>query len=113
VTSIEARPLFLSDSFIAVARVPEVASLVEGRHSVGAGAEPVFTLDLERSRVGIQTSFCSEFEANQLEIGAGGLVFLVRYIEHAKLSGSSAPVPVEVARVVYRADTVELAAELL
>ena len=113
VTSVQGRPLFLCDSFIPVARVPAIVSVVERKGVIGLTARPLLTLKLERSRVGIQTSFCSEFEANQLEIGAGAVVFLVRYVEHANVMRSGAALPIEVARVVYRADTVELDGDLL
>ena len=63
--------------------------------------------------MGVQTSFCSEFEARQLEIAAGGLVFLIRCVEYASTGTASEVMPVEVARIVYRADTVELEADLL
>lgn len=113
VTSVQGRPLFLCDSFVSVARVPAIVSVVERKGLIGPTARPILTLELERSRVGIQTSFCSEFEANQFEIGAGALVFLIRYVEHANVTRSGVPVPIEVARVVYRADTVELDGDLL
>jgi len=113
VTSVQGRPLFLCDSFVSVLRVPAILSLVERKGLIGDTQPPRLTLKLGRSRVGIQTSFCSEFEANQLEIGAGALVFLIRYVEHAHVSRSGKALPIEVARLVYRADTVELYGDLL
>jgi GntR family transcriptional regulator len=107
------RPLFLCDSFISLAWVPTVLDVVTDGNRIDGGTPARLPLKLQHSRVGIQTSFCSEFEAKQLEIAAGGLVFLIRCVEYARTRAASALRPVEVARIVYRADTVELEADLL
>jgi GntR family transcriptional regulator len=112
VTALEGEPVFLCDSFVAIERVPEILSTVE-QGEIRSSAHPALSLELAHSRVRIQTSFCSEFEAHQLEVTAGALVFLIRYLEFARAGRSRKPVPVEAARVVYRADTVELDGDLL
>lgn len=111
VTSVAGRPLFLCDSFIAKSRVPTILSVAEAGSTLGPTTGPPVPLELSASRVSIQTSYCSEFEGEQLEIGAGGLVLLIRCIEYARHSGAERPV--EVARIVYPADGVELAGLLL
>jgi GntR family transcriptional regulator len=110
VTRVDGRPLFLSDSFVSLARVPEISAVTA--HTTIGPTPRILALALDRSQVAIQTSFCSEFEAEQLEITAGGLVFLIRCVEFAKAGRGGRRRAVEVARVVYPADVVELEADL-
>jgi DNA-binding GntR family transcriptional regulator len=112
VTSVWGRPLVICDSFISPVAAAAVLSLLEGRRVVGPNARPLHPVKLDRSQVTIQTSFCSEFEAEQLEITAGALVVLIRCVEYLAPRRGEGRRAVEVARVVYRADVVELDAEL-
>lgn len=62
------------------------------------------------SRVSIETSFCSKWEAEQLQIPYRGAVFVTFATENQVLSGRE--VPFEVTRGVYRADRVQFRLEL-
>ena len=106
-TAVGGRPLFLRDSFVAYPLAERLLDAVRPRTTLAAGDAPLLPIELGRAQVAIQTSFCSEFEAEQLEIAAGALVILIRCVER-DVDGSA----IEMARIVYRADIAELAAEL-
>jgi GntR family transcriptional regulator len=112
VTSVGGRPLVICDSFISPVAAAKILSLLERGRVVGPSDRPFHPVKLDRSQVTIQTSFCSQFEAEQLEITAGGLVVLIRCVEYLARARGEERRAVEVARVVYRADVVELDAEL-
>lgn len=61
---------------------------------------------LTRTRVGIETSFCSAWEAEQLQVPVHGAVFVTLCTEYRKDNGEE--IPFEVARGVYRVDKVQL-----
>lgn len=61
---------------------------------------------LSRTRVGIETSFCSAWEAEQLQVPVHGAVFVTLCTEYHKDKGEE--IPFEVARGVYRVDKVQL-----
>ncbi len=113
VTSVNERPLFLCDSFISLVRMSGILELLPVGPAIGPTLRPLASLKPDRSQVTIQTSFCSEFEAERLDMSAGGLVFLIRCVELARVPKGNEPKPIELARIVYRADIVELDAELV
>ena len=59
-----------------------------------------------RTRIAIETSFCSPWEAEQLEVPVRGAVFVTLCTEFQK--AKSGETPLEVARGVYRVDLVQL-----
>ncbi|HUW87222.1 MAG TPA: UTRA domain-containing protein [Candidatus Paceibacterota bacterium] len=61
---------------------------------------------LTRTRVGIETSFCSAWEAEQLQVPVQGAVFVTLCTEYHLENGEE--IPFEVARGVYRVDMVQL-----
>ena len=61
-------------------------------------------IELAHSTVAIETSFCSQWEADQLGIPFHGAVFVTLCTEHRRAGGGTQPL--ERARVVYRADIV-------
>ena len=67
-------------------------------------------VELTKTEVTIETSFCSKWEAEELEIPFRGAVFVTLIVEH-RASGSKDR-PFEVARAVYRADKVQFHLEL-
>jgi GntR family transcriptional regulator len=101
-------PLGMCNSFVAPDRAPWLLPALEGRAAVGREPLPVpaAARDLEPASVTIATAFVSEWEAVQLEMSAGGVCFLIRYVEHLRTTGAAHPA--EFARIVYRADAVEL-----
>lgn len=63
-------------------------------------------IGLSRTRVGIETSFCSQWEAEQLQVPVHGAVFVTLCTEYRK--DGAIEIPFEVVRGVYRVDMVQL-----
>jgi GntR family transcriptional regulator len=63
-------------------------------------------VELSRTLVGIETSFCSPWESEQLQVPVHGAVFVTLCTEYRKKEGVE--VPYEVVRGVYRVDLVQL-----
>jgi GntR family transcriptional regulator len=96
------RPLAIRDSFIAADRLPRRIPGEQAHGVITAGSEALdITLGPRSTR--IQTSFCSAFEGERLAIPPGSAVLLIRCVERLADGG-----PIEVARIVYRSDIVEL-----
>ncbi|MDX6721610.1 MAG: GntR family transcriptional regulator [Solirubrobacteraceae bacterium] len=106
-------PLAMCNSFVAPKQAPWVLPALEGRPVVGAETSlpPADAGDLEPAAVTIATAFVSEWEAVQLEMSAGGVCFLVRYVERVRRGRTARPA--EFARIVYRADAVELGVRIV
>ena len=71
-----------------------------------ASTEQMRAVALTRTRVAIETSFCSPWEAEQLEVPVHGAVFVTLCTEFHE--SKKEEVPFEVARGVYRVDLVQL-----
>lgn len=67
-------------------------------------------VELTKTEVTIETSFCSKWEAEQLAIPFRGAVFVTLIIEHRAVGQQDRPY--EIARAVYRADRVQFHLEL-
>lgn len=105
-------PVYMSNSFIVASRLPDVAarlrstSALTHRDRVAAEAGPTFL----PANAAIATAFVSQWEATQLEVAAGDLCFLIRYLD--RIDDRGQVMPVEFARMVFRTDVVELEALL-
>ena len=104
---VEGTPVALLDSFF-----PLVAAEPYRKHlrkKVPFALESTVQMrevGLSRTRVGIETSFCSAWEAEQLQVPVQGAVFVTLCTEFRKDNGEE--IPFEVARGVYRVDKVQL-----
>jgi DNA-binding GntR family transcriptional regulator len=81
-------PVYMSNSFVVASRIPDVGARLR-----------------EASLPAV-----SQWEATQLELAAGDLCFLIRYLE--RITDNGRVKPVEFARIVFRSDIVELEALL-
>jgi GntR family transcriptional regulator len=101
-------PVAMSNSFVARERAPWLLPALEDAVLVTPDASliPVPVPKLMPARATIATAFVSEWEAIQLGMSAKGVCFLIRYLE--SMDDRGVPRPVEFARVVFRADAVEL-----
>jgi GntR family transcriptional regulator len=103
-------PVYMSNSFIVASRLPEIAARLRSASVLTDGervaAEPAFV----PASAAIATAFVSQWEATQLEVAAGDLCFLIRYLDRIDDGGQVKPV--EFARMVFRTDVVELEALL-
>ncbi len=100
-------PVALFDSFFPLAAVePLRKHLQEKVPFVLAPSAQTRAVELTRTNVGIETSFCSPWEAEQLQIPVRGAVFVTLCTEFRKENGEARPF--EVVRGVYRVDRVQL-----
>ncbi len=99
-------PVALFDSFFPTA---EVGTLRRYLDHPGPIARPAAAdlrgIDLTRSTVAIETSFCSKWEAEQLDIPFHGAVFVTLCTEHRRRGQTETPY--ELVRAVYRVDRVQ------
>lgn len=108
---VRGRPLALIDSFFAVADAAFLRAAAAPGATLPAGLHPdTAERVISHATVSIQTSQCSTWEGEQLEIGFRGGVYVTLVTEH--VSDRGRPRPFEVARGVYRADIVQFRFEL-
>ena len=101
------RVIGFRDSFIPTARVPGLAGVLERTQRFGpVRRKPPFRLALRPTDVTVETSFATPFESDIFEVTAGAPTLLVKCLERGRVDGTV--LPVEFARMVYRADTVML-----
>jgi GntR family transcriptional regulator len=103
-------PVYMTNSFLVGSRLPNLAARLRStsvaRNGEALETEPQFV----PASATIATAFVSQWEATQLEIGAGDLCFLIRYVD--RIADAGEVKPVEFARMVFRTDAVELEALL-
>ena len=97
-------PVALFDSFFPL----RVADTIDGLLTSGdaASVRSGRGLELTRTTVSIETSFCSQWEAEQLHIPVRGAVFVTSCTEYEAAGERTRPF--EVVRGVYRVDRVQL-----
>ncbi len=103
-------PTAIAYSFLrpgAVAALERVA--IRGAR-LGSGKTPALNLQLDHPEISVTTSHCTAYNAERLGIAARAPVFLVDVTEVAR-TGSDSSAVVEVARVIYRSDTLSLQLE--
>jgi GntR family transcriptional regulator len=100
-------PLALLDSFFPLAAAdPYRKHLRKELPFTLASTAQMRDIGLTRTRVGIETSFCSPWEAEQLQVPVQGAVFVTLCTEYRKEGREE--IPFEVVRGVYRVDLVQL-----
>lgn len=103
--------VFLVDSFSTVARVPW---LLPAAQALEAGAMPPKPsgLELTRATVSIEHTFFGEWGSSQVGASAGDPALMGRFVQFGRANGSTQERPLEFARLIYRADSAQLAFEL-
>ena len=101
----------LVDSFSTVALVPWLFPTAQALKT-GDPPPPPTGLDLSRATVSIEHTFFGEWGSSQVGASAGEPALMGRFVQFARREGSDAERPVEFARVIYRADSAQLAFEL-
>jgi GntR family transcriptional regulator len=101
----------LVDSFSPVADVPW---LLPAAHALKAGAEPLEPsgLELTRATVSIEHTFFGEWGSSQVGATAGDPALMGRFVQFGCAQRSTRERPLEFARLIYRADSTQLAFEL-
>ncbi|HZP07907.1 GntR family transcriptional regulator [Methyloceanibacter sp.] len=103
-------PVALFDSFFPVSDSTELRRILPRAFPSVLTNRPRRTIELTKTEVTIETSFCSKWEAEQLAIPFRGAVFVTLIVEHRAAGHQDRPF--EVARAVYRADRVQFHLEL-
>lgn len=103
--------VFLIDSFSAVAHVPWLLPTAD---ALANGADPPRPsgIELTRATVSIEHTFFGEWGSSQVGASAGDPALMGRFVQFGRALGSTREHPLEFARLVYRADSAQLAFEL-
>jgi DNA-binding GntR family transcriptional regulator len=98
----------LVDSYSSMAHVPWVLPVAE---ALFAGKPPAKSggLDLTRDTVAIEHTFFGEWEASRVGATAGDPALMGRFVQFGQGQGSRRERPLEFARLIYRADSAQLA----
>lgn len=103
-------PISLFDSYFPARAASSLADVLPGEFPADIPLDFTFCAELGRTKVSIETSFCSKWEAERLQIPYRGAVF-VTFATETRIARSR-EIPFEVARGVYRADRVQFRLEL-
>lgn len=101
----------LVDSFSTVALVPWLLPTAQALKS-GAAPPPPTGLDVAHATVSIEHTFFGEWGSSQVGASAGDPALMGRFVQFGREEGAELERPVEFARVIYRADSAQLAFEL-
>ena len=101
----------LVDSYSSVAHVPWVLPAAEALET-GARPSKPNSLDLTRATVSIEHTFFGEWEASQVGASAGDPALMGRFVQFGRVQGSQQDRPLEFSRLIYSADSTQLAFEL-
>lgn len=108
---VDGAPVSLFDSFFPQdAATPLRAQLTKQPPSVLTPNRQTAAMDFAHTQVSIETSFCSKWEAEQLQIPVRGAVFVTLCTEFRRQGAKARPC--EVVRGVYRVDRVQLRFEV-
>jgi len=97
-------------SFIRPGALPPLERAAIRGARLGSGTQLQLRVELDNPEISVSTSQCSAYNAERLGIPARAPVFLVDVTEVAQ-SGPATGEAIEVARVIYRSDTLSLQLE--
>jgi GntR family transcriptional regulator len=102
-------PMAIAWSYMRPGAVPSLQRAAIRGARLGRQKPLTATAELDHSEVSVSTSQCSPYNAERLGVPPRAPVFLVDVTEVARAAGGLEPI--EVARVVYRSDTLSLQLE--
>jgi GntR family transcriptional regulator len=102
---------FVIDSYSSISRIPWLLPTAEALANDTAPPKPG-KLELTRSTVLLEHTFFSEWSATQLKSTAGNSALMGRFVQFGRTRGAKRERPLEFARLIYRADDVQLTFEL-
>ena len=103
--------IFLIDSFTNVTHVPWFLPAVQALEESTKSPEPN-GLELTRATVSIEHTFFGEWGSSQVGATAGDPALMGRFVQYGRVGESERERPLEFARLIYRADSAQLAFEL-
>jgi GntR family transcriptional regulator len=98
----------LVDSYSTVAHVPWLLPTAQAL-AAGAGPPVPDGLDLTRATVSVEHTFFGEWGSSQVGATAGEPALMGRFVQFGHSAGSERERPLEFARLIYRADSAQLA----
>lgn len=101
---------FVVDSYSSISRLPWLLPTAEALAD-DSGPPNSGKLKLTRSTVLIEHTFFSEWSASQLNSTAGNSALMGRFVQFGLPNGAKRERPLEFARLIYRADNVQLTFE--
>lgn len=110
VLRLRGEPAAIAYSFVRAGALPSVERAAIRGARLGSGKQLHVRVELDHPEITVSTSQCSPYNAERLGIPSRAPVFLVDITEVAR-SGSLAGQALEVARVIYRSDTLSLQLE--
>ena len=100
-------------SYASLALLPWMLAAAEAMKDGGEPPHPeAAATRLTRAQLAFEHSFFAEWEAVRVGAGAGDASFLGRLVQLGRPAGSRRDRPVEFARLLYRADSAQIAFEL-
>jgi GntR family transcriptional regulator len=98
----------LVDSYSTVAHVPWVLPTAQALKA-GKGLPAPGGLELTRATVSVEHTFFGEWGSSRVGATAGEPALMGRFVQFGRSKGSEQERPIEFARLVYRADSAQLA----
>jgi GntR family transcriptional regulator len=102
---------FVVDSYSSIPRVPWLLPTAEAL-ATGASPPQPDELELTRSIVTVEHTFFSGWAASQVGSKAGNPALIGRFVQFGRAKGETRELPLEFARLIWRADTTQLSFEL-
>jgi GntR family transcriptional regulator len=102
---------FVVDSYSSISRLPWLLPTARALAG-GARLPPPGRLELTRSTVSVEHTFFSGWAAAQVGSTAGNPALIGRFVQFGRSNGAKHEHPLEFARLIWRADTTQLAFEL-
>jgi GntR family transcriptional regulator len=102
---------FVVDSYSSIPHVPWLLPTAEALAN-GVNPPPPGELELTRSVVTVEHTFFSGWSASQVGSKAGNPALIGRFVQFGRTKGEARELPLEFARLIWRADTTQLAFEL-
>jgi GntR family transcriptional regulator len=101
----------LVDSYSTVAQVPWVLPTAKALQT-GARPPTPNNLNLTRATISVEHTFFGEWGSSQVGATAGEPALMGRFVQFGRAEGSERERPLEFARLIYRADSAQLAFDL-
>jgi GntR family transcriptional regulator len=108
VVDVDEPSVFLVDSYTTIAHIPWFLPTAE---ALKTDAKPPLPdgLELTRATVSIEHTFFGEWGSSRVGAAAGEPALMGRFVQFGRSNGSEQEHPLEFARLVYRADSAQLA----
>jgi GntR family transcriptional regulator len=111
VVNVDQPSVFLVDSYSTADRVPWLLSTVRALQA-GEEAPKPEGVDLTRATVSVEHTFFGEWGSSQVGASAGDPALMGRFVQFGRPAESDRERPLEFARLIYRADSAQLAFDL-